>query len=53
MLRTRAGGASQGEFVDWLYDKPLDLGGAIFGYKTLRGIKRTAEKLSAQGSRPE
>jgi hypothetical protein len=49
VLRTRSGGASQGEFADWLYANPLDFGGAIFGYKTLAGIRRTAEKLSAQG----
>ena len=49
VLRTRSGGASQGRFADWLYDNPLDLGGALFGHKTLVGIERTAEKLSAQG----
>ncbi len=46
ILRTRTGGASQGDFADWLYENPLDLGGAIFGYKTLLGIKRTAEKIA-------
>lgn len=49
VLRTRSGGASQGPVVDWLYRNPLDFGGAVFGYKTLLGIKHTAEKLDAQG----
>jgi len=49
VLRTRTGGASQGDFADWLYANPLDFGGAVFGYKTLAGIKRTAEKLSSEG----
>jgi hypothetical protein len=49
VLRTRSGGASQGAFADWLYANPLDFGGAVFGYKTMAGIKRTAEKLAAEG----
>jgi len=47
VLRTRSGGASMGPFVDWLMRNPLDFGGAVFGRKTLVGIKRTAEKLAA------
>jgi len=45
ILRTLAGG-SQGAFVDWLFDNPLDLGGAIMGHKTLVGIRNTAETLA-------
>lgn len=48
ILRTRSGGASQGGFVDWLYNAPLDFGGAVMGYKTLIGIRNAAEKLAAQ-----
>ncbi len=51
VLRIRSGGASMGPFVDWLYDKPLDFGGALFAHKTLVGIKRTAEELAQQGIR--
>ncbi len=51
VLRTRSGGASQGEFADWLYANPLDFGAAVFGYKTLVGIKRTAENLASTGAR--
>lgn len=46
LLRTRSGGPQPSAFVDWLYDKPFDLGGAIMGYKTLVGIRDTAEKLT-------
>lgn len=49
ILRTRSGAEGQSGFMAWLWDKPLELGGAIFGYKTLAGIKRTAEKLAAAG----
>lgn len=49
VLRTRASAQGMGGFVDWLYDRPLELGGAVMGYKTLRGIKRTAEQLHAAG----
>lgn len=49
VLRIRSGGDSLGGFVDWLYDKPLDFGGAVMGYKTLVGIRNTAERLNAQG----
>jgi len=45
ILRTLAGG-SQGAFVDWLFDNPLDFGGAIMGHKTLVGIRNTAEALA-------
>jgi hypothetical protein len=51
VLRIRTGGDSQGAFLDWLYDNPLDLGGAIMGYKTLAGIRDTAEKLAREGVR--
>jgi hypothetical protein len=51
VLRTRSGGASMGGFVDWLYENPLDFGGALFARKTLVGIKKTAEELARQGVR--
>ncbi|TLM92197.1 MAG: hypothetical protein FDZ75_05930 [Actinobacteria bacterium] len=47
VLRIRGGGDSQGAFLDWLYGNPFDFGGAVMGYKTLAGIKKTAEKLAA------
>ena len=46
LLRIRSYGEDDSAFVQWLYDSPLDFGGAFFGYKTLRGIKRVAEDLS-------
>ena len=49
ILRTRAGNPGMPGFVRWLYDQPLEMGGAVFGYKTLVGIKHTAEKLAATG----
>lgn len=49
ILRTRASDAGQPPLVRWIYDDPLEMGGAVFGYKTLYGIKRTAAKLVAVG----
>jgi len=49
ILRQRAASVGQPAFVDWLYDKPLDMGGAVMGRKTMVGIKRLAEKLAAAG----
>lgn len=46
ILRIRNGGPGFGGFVDWLYANPLDLGGAIMGYKTLVGLRNTAEDLA-------
>lgn len=51
ILRTRAADKGQSAFVHWLYDQPLEMGGALFGYKTLVGLARTAERLDAAGVR--
>lgn len=48
VLRIRGDMRGQGGFVAWLFDNPMDLGGALFANKTLRGIKATAESLAAQ-----
>lgn len=47
VLRIRADMRGQGPFLAWLFDNPLDFGGALFANKTLRGIKRTAEALAS------
>jgi len=49
VLRIRADNSEYEGFVRWLFEKPLDMGGAIMGYKTLYGIKRTAEELERNG----
>ena len=46
VLRIRGDVRGQGAFVAWLFDNPLDFGGALFANKTLRGIKATAEALA-------
>ncbi|HEX9092571.1 MAG TPA: hypothetical protein VF902_01180 [Coriobacteriia bacterium] len=47
VLRIRGDMRGQGAFVAWLFDNPLDFGGALFANKTLHGIKATAEALAA------
>jgi hypothetical protein len=47
ILRIRGDMRGQGGFVAWLFDNPLDLGGALFANKTLHGIKATAETIAA------
>jgi hypothetical protein len=47
ILRIRGDMRGQGAFVAWLFDNPLDFGGALFANKTLRGIKATGEALAA------
>lgn len=47
ILRIRGDMRGQGGFVAWLFDNPLDTGGALFANKTLHGIKDTAEALAA------
>jgi hypothetical protein len=47
ILRIRGDMRGQGAFVAWLFDNPLDFGGALFANKTLHGIKATAESLVA------
>ena len=47
ILRIRSTAKEGGAFVQWLYDKPLDFGGAIMGRKTLVGIRNAAEDLAA------
>jgi hypothetical protein len=50
ILRTRASDVGQPGWLNWLNDKPLEMGGAIFGYKTLVGIKNTAQALAKKGA---
>jgi hypothetical protein len=47
ILRIRGDMRGQGAFVAWLFDNPLDFGGALFANKTLAGIKATAEALAS------
>jgi hypothetical protein len=49
VLRIRSTAKEGGAFVQWLYDKPLDMGGAIMGRKTLVGIRDAAEGLESEG----
>ena len=49
ILRIRGDMRGQGAFVAWLFNNPLDTGGALFANKTLHGIKATAEALAAAG----
>ena len=51
ILRTRSADQGQPGFVHWLYDQPLEMGGAVFGYKTLVALARTAQRLNAAGVR--
>lgn len=44
ILRMRADGSETG-FGRWIWNGPLNFGGALFSHKTLVGIKRTAEAL--------
>lgn len=44
LLRIRADGTERG-FVRWLWNRPLNFGGALFSHKTMVGLKRTAEAL--------
>ena len=46
ILRIRSDMAQQGGFVTWLFDQPLEFGGALFGHKTLVGLKGIAETLT-------
>lgn len=45
ILRMRAGGTESG-FARWVWNGPLNFGGALFSRKTMVGIKRTAEALA-------
>ena len=45
LLRTRADGTETG-FARWIWNGPLNFGGALFSHKTMVGIKRTAEALA-------
>lgn len=47
ILRIQGDMRGQGALAAWLFDNPLDLGGALFANKTLHGIKETAEALAA------
>lgn len=45
VLRMRADGSETG-FARWVWNGPMNFGGALFSHKTLVGIKRTAEDLA-------
>ncbi len=45
LLRMRADGTETG-FARWVWNGPLNFGGALFSHKTLLGIKRVAEHLA-------
>ncbi|MBI5231193.1 MAG: hypothetical protein HY876_03395 [Coriobacteriales bacterium] len=45
LLRMRADGTDTG-LARWIWDGPLNFGGALFSRKTMVGIKRTAEGLA-------
>jgi len=44
VLRMRADGSETG-LARWAWNRPLNFGGAMFSRKTMRGLKRVAEKL--------
>lgn len=44
VLRMRADGTETG-FARWMWNGPLNFGGALFSHKTMVGIKRVAESL--------
>lgn len=46
ILRMRADGSERG-FARWIWNRPLNFGGALFSHKTIVGIKRVAEELAA------
>ncbi len=48
ILRMRADGSETG-FGRWIWNGPLNFGGALFSHKTIVGLKRVAEKLAAEG----
>jgi hypothetical protein len=45
ILRMRADGTETG-FARWVWNGPLNFGGAVFSRKTMVGLKRTAEALA-------
>ena len=47
ILRMRADGTETG-FERWLWNGPLNFGGALFSHKTMVGIKRTAEAIAKE-----
>ncbi len=47
VLRMRADGTDTG-FARWMWNGPLNFGGALFSHKTLVGIKRTAEQIAGE-----
>lgn len=47
LLRMRADGSETG-FARWVWNGPLNFGGAMFSRKTMVGIKRTAQTLAAR-----
>ena len=52
ILRMRADGTETG-FERWIWNGPLNFGGALFSRKTMVGVKRTAEALSTTSARQE
>ncbi len=47
IIRMRADGSDAG-FSRWIWNGPMNFGGALFSHKTIVGLKRTAEKLAAE-----
>lgn len=47
VLRMRADGSDTG-FARWLWNGPLNFGGALFSHKTIVGLARTAEAITAK-----
>jgi hypothetical protein len=46
ILRMRADGSETG-FGRWIWNGPLNFGGALFSHKTIVGLKRTAEQIAS------
>ncbi len=47
VLRMRADGSETG-FGRWMWNGPMNFGGALFSHKTIVGLKRVAENLAAE-----
>jgi hypothetical protein len=47
ILRMRADGTETG-FGRWIWNGPLNFGGALFSHKTIVGLKRVAEQIAAE-----
>jgi hypothetical protein len=47
ILRIRADSSETG-FAKWVWNNPLNFGGALFARKTIVGLRRTAEEIAAE-----